>query len=152
MRNKIFFVSLPERIFQIEKECLNETMIVKNEKKEEFAISAGSIAWYNERLSWFVAFQQTHHEGEAKQERKRRIFPLTSPYLGSPFVAAVYSFYFVRKITAHRGNCTEKVLICGSYCSQPHSTRYRLAFIWILLNFSSQDGEISWNHWWKKVL
>lgn len=35
---------LPERIFRIEEKCLNETMIVKNEKKEEFAISAGSIA------------------------------------------------------------------------------------------------------------
>lgn len=152
MGNKIFLISiLPERIFRIEEEYLNETMIVKNEKKEEFAISAGSIAWYDERLSWFVAFQQTHREGETKQERKGRIFPLTSPYR-PPLVAAVYSFYFVRKITAHRWNCAEKVLICGPYCTRPRPTRYRLAFVWILLNFSSQDDEISWNHWWKKVL
>jgi len=54
---------------------LSETgMIVKNGKKEEFAISAGSIAWwYDERLSRFVAFQQTYHEGETKGEERENI-------------------------------------------------------------------------------
>lgn len=119
-------------------------MIVKNGKKEEFAISAGSIAWwYDERLSRFVAFQQTHREGKTKQKRKGRIFPLTSLYLGPPLVATVYSFYFVREITVRRWNCVEKVLICGSRCSRFRPTRYRPAFVWISLNFSPRDGEIS---------
>lgn len=53
--------------------------IVKNGGQEKFAIPAGSIAArYGQRLSRFVAFQQTCHESKAKQERKGRIFPLTS--------------------------------------------------------------------------
>lgn len=106
---------------------------------------------YDKRLSRFVAFQQTRHEGETKQGMKGRIFPLTSPYLGQTRLAvASYSFYFVREITARRcRNCAGKVLICGS---RPRPARYRPAFVWISLNFLSRNArgaseEIS--RWWK---
>lgn len=114
--------------------CLSKVgAIAKNGKKEKFAILAGTITQrYDERLSWFVAFRQTRHKGKAKQQQKRRIFPLTSLYLGPPLIAAVYSFYFVREITARCWNCVEKVLICGSHCSRP---RVRRVIVWLLYEY-----------------